>query len=125
MNPVPHCIAVVDDDPGVLRGLARLLRARSFTTKTYQSGELFLASLPDGLPDCLVVDLQMPEMTGLELQQNLRNNGVRIPTIIISAYDEVGMRDRCKAAGAIAFLLKPLQDTTLFSAVNSALKQAN
>jgi len=125
MNPAQHCIALVDDDPAVLRALARLLRARSFNTKTYQSGRLFLASLPEGLPDCIVADLQMPEMTGLELQRNLPSKGIKIPTIIITAYDEIGMRERCKAAGAIAFLIKPLQDTSLFSAINAALKKAN
>jgi FixJ family two-component response regulator len=113
-------IAIVDDDPSVLKALARLLRVRSFNVRTYQSGQQFLASLADGLPDCLILDLQMPEMTGLELQQNLARKGIRIPTIIITAHDQAGMRERCNAAGAIDYLAKPLQDTSLFAAIDAA-----
>jgi FixJ family two-component response regulator len=64
----------------------------------------------------------MPEMTGLELQQHLARKGIRIPTIIITAHDETGMRERCKAAGAIAFLPKPIQDTSLFAAIEAACR---
>ena len=64
-------IAIVDDDPAVLRALSRLLRSRAFRVKTYGSGQEFLAALPDGLPECLIVDFQMPAMNGLELQQHL------------------------------------------------------
>jgi FixJ family two-component response regulator len=104
----------------VLKALARLLSARSFIAKTYQSAAQFLDSLPEGQPDCLIVDLQMPEMTGLELQQNLNARGLRIPTIIITARNESGMRERCKSAGAIAYLSKPVHNTTLFSAIEAA-----
>ena len=117
-------IAIVDDDPSVLKALARLLRTRSFNVRTYQSGQQFLASLADGLPDCLILDLQMPEMTGLELQKDLARKGIRIPTIIITAHDQAGMRERCNAAGAIAYLAKPLQDTSLFAAIDAAREGA-
>ena|ERR1700675_3993549 len=113
-------IAIVDDDPSVLKALARLLGTRSLNARTYRSGRQFLASLAEGLPDCLIIDLQMPEMTGLELQQDLARKGVRIPIIIITAHDEAGMRERCKALGAVAFLSKPLQDTSLFAAIDVA-----
>lgn len=118
-------IAIVDDDPSVLKALSRLVSTRSFIAKTYQSGPQFLASLAEGLPDCLIADLQMPEMTGLELHQNLTRKGIPIPTIIITAHDEVGMRERCKAAGAIAYLSKPVQDTSLFTAIDVASRNAN
>lgn len=113
-------IAIVDDDPSVLKALARLLRARALEVKTYTSARDFLAALPDGLPQCLIVDLQMPEMTGLELQHYLTRKRVRIPTIIITAHDEAGVRERCKSAGAAAFLSKPLQDTLLLAAIDAA-----
>jgi FixJ family two-component response regulator len=113
-------IAIVDDDPSVLKALARLLGARSFNARTYQSARQFLASLAEGRPDCLILDLQMPEMTGVELQQDLARRGIRIPTIIITGHDQAGMRERCKAAGAIAFLSKPLQDISLFAAIDAA-----
>jgi FixJ family two-component response regulator len=118
----PRSIAIVDDDPSVLKALARLLGAHSFAAKTYLSAPQFLASLSEGPPDCLIADLQMPEMTGLELQLTLARRGVRIPTIIITAHDEAGTRERCKSAGAIAYLLKPVQDASLFAAIDAANK---
>ena len=110
-------IAIVDDDPSVLKGLARLLRTRAFEVRTYTSARDFLAALPDGLPECLIVDLQMPEMTGLELQRHLTRDKIQIPTIVITAHDEAGARERCESAGAAAFLSKPLQDKVLLDAI--------
>ena len=71
-------IAIVDDDPAVLNSLARLLKTRSFAAQTYQSGRQFLAVLSDGKPDCPILDLQMPEMTGFEVQEHLVSWGIRI-----------------------------------------------
>jgi len=116
-------IAIVDDDASVLRALKRLLRTRSIHADTYESAHQFLDSLPDGLPDCLIVDLQMPGMTGLELQHHLALNGITIPTIIVTAHDQPGARERCESAGAIAFLSKPLQDELLFAAIDDAKKK--
>jgi FixJ family two-component response regulator len=116
----PPWIAIVDDDLSVLSSLSRLLRSRALRAKTYGSAQDFLAVLPDGLPGCLIVDLQMPGMTGLELLQRLKLQGIRIPTIIITAHDDPAVRERCKSTGAIAFLSKPLQDTSLFAAINNA-----
>jgi FixJ family two-component response regulator len=112
-------IAIVDDDPSVSRALARLLGARRFVARTYNSAKQFLASLAEELPDCLIADLQMPEMTGLELQQALARRGIPIPVIIITAHDEAGMRERCTTAGAVAYLAKPVQDTLLFGAIET------
>ncbi len=117
-------IAIVDDDPSVLKALTRLLRTRAFHAKAYGSGQEFLAALPDGLPECLIVDLQMPGMTGLELHQHLARKGIQIPTIIIAAHGDTGVRERCESAGAIAFLSKPVQDTSLFTAIDDASRIA-
>jgi FixJ family two-component response regulator len=115
-------IAIVDDDPSVLKALARLLRTRAVEARTYASAQDFLASLPDQMPgefpECLIVDLQMPEMNGLELQRHLNRAGIRIPTIIITAHRENNMRELCEAAGAENYLLKPLQDTALLAAID-------
>jgi CheY-like chemotaxis protein len=113
-------IAVVDDDPSVLKALTRLLRTRAFEAKTYASAQAFLAALPDGVPECLILDLQMPEMSGLELMQHLTLKGIDIPTIIITAYDDNDARQRCEAAGTAGYLLKPLQDTAFFAAIAKA-----
>jgi len=111
-------IAIVDDDPAVLKALSRLLRSHAFRARTYGSGQEFLAALPAGLPDCLIVDLQMPEMNGLELQQHLVSNGIEIPTILITAYDDVALRDH---RGLVASLRKPLQQLALFEAIDRAV----
>jgi FixJ family two-component response regulator len=125
MPEISAWIAIVDDDPAVLKGLARLLRGRAFNAKTYGSAEEFLAALPDGRPDCLILDLQMPNMTGLELQHHLARSGVEIPTIIITAHGDLEARKRCETAGAVAYLLKPVQDTSLFAAIDTARRYAN
>lgn len=113
-------IAIVDDDPSVLKALARLLSTRSLTARAFQSGREFLASLSEEKPDCLIIDLQMPEMTGLEIQHILARQGIKIPTIIMTAHDEAGMRERCRAAGVIAYLSKPVNDASLFAAISAA-----
>jgi FixJ family two-component response regulator len=110
-------IAIVDDDPSVLRALARLVRTRALQPKTFASAREFLAALPNGVPQCLILDLQMPDMSGLELHCQLIRGGIKIPTIFITAYDSAEIRQRCEAAGTAAYLLKPLQDTAFFAAV--------
>src|SRR5262245_6902929 len=117
-------IAVVDDDPSVLKALRRLLRTRAFHPKTFASAREFLTALACGLPECLIVDLQMPEMSGLELHQHLTKSGFAIPTIIITAHDDGDVRQRCETAGTAAYLLKPLQDTTFFAAIDKARGRA-
>jgi FixJ family two-component response regulator len=118
MAHAPPWVAIVDDDPSVLKALARLLRAHAVDARTYASARDFLISLPDGLPECLIVDLQMPEMTGLELQRHLNRAGIQIPTIVVTAHHEADMRELCESAGATKYLLKPLQDTSLLAAVD-------
>ena len=112
----------MDDDASVLKALARLLRARELRVKTFNSAQDFLANLGEGLPECLIVDLQMPKMSGLDLLQRLTREGTQIPSIVITARDDYGLRERCKSAGAIAFLLKPIQYAALFSAIDDALR---
>ena len=115
-------IAIVDDDPSVLKALRRTLRVRALQSKTFESAREFLASLPDGLPECLIVDLQMPEMTGLELHHQLTRSGIHIPTIIITAHSEIIVRERSEAAGVIAVLFKPLQNASLFTTIEDATR---
>lgn len=117
-------IAIVDDDPSVLKALARLLGTRAHIAKTFQSASQFLHSLQNEVPDCLILDLQMPQMSGLELQENLARTGLCIPTIIITAQNEAAMREQCTAAGAIAFLSKPINDASLFAAIEIVDRRA-
>jgi FixJ family two-component response regulator len=124
MADLSRWIAVVDDDVAVLKALSRLLRARGFGVKTFGSAQEFLAMVSHDLPQCLVLDLHMPDMAGLELQQHLTRSGIHLPIIIITAHDSVEMRESCEAAGSIAFLRKPLQDEALFYAINKAIGAA-
>jgi FixJ family two-component response regulator len=117
-------IAIIDDDASVGRALARLIKAHSYSVQVYQSAREFLETLRTGLPACLVVDLQMEEMTGLQLVDYLAAIGLRIPTIFVTARDEPGMQLSCEASGAIAFLLKPVMSEPLLSAINAALSGA-
>ena len=114
-------IAIVDDDPAVLKALSRLLRSRAFRTQSYRSGEEFLAALPAGLPLCLIVDLQMPEMNGMELQHHLISKGIRIPSILITAHPDAVMPEASDERTFVANLRKPLQEEALFLAIEMAI----
>jgi FixJ family two-component response regulator len=115
-------IAVVDDDPSVRKALARLLSVFSYHVQTYASVAEFLQSLKVNIPACLIVDLQMEGMTGLELQHHLRISGPRIPTIVVTAHEEPGLQDRCKDAGAAAVLLKPVAKDQLLAAIEATTR---
>jgi len=113
-----NSIAIVDDDAPVLKALGRLLRGRGFKTKTFESASAFLTALTLERPDCLILDLQMPGMNGLELLWLLKRRGINIPTIVITGNGSEETAGRCAAAGAAAFLHKPLQNPTLFAAID-------
>ena len=120
-----HRVAVVDDDESVRKALQRLLRASDLEADTFASAEDFLASLPQAtLPDCLVLDLQMPCTGGLDLQRQLVRAGSQVPTVVITGHDEPGMQARCLAAGASAYLRKPLEAGTLLAAIEAAIDPA-
>jgi len=119
MAEVPPWIAVVDDDPAVLKALGRLLRSHAYNVHTYGSGQGFLAALPNGPPKCLIVDLQMPVMSGQELQEHLIRNGFNIPTIMITAHHDASLHQ--ENLQLVALLLKPLQDSTLLAAIDQAI----
>ena len=114
-------IAVVDDEESVRKSLRRLLVASELDATVYASGQEFLDSLGGRQPDCLVLDLQMPGLTGLEVQRALARARVRFPTIIITAHDEPETRARCLAAGAVAYVCKPLHDELLLDAITTAV----
>ena len=121
-KPLPGHIAIVDDDASVGRALARLIKAHCYPVQVYRSAREFLDTLKTSTPACLIVDLQMEEMTGLQLIHHLASIGLRIPAIFVTARDEPGMQHSCEASGAIAFLLKPVMSEPLLEAINTALK---
>jgi len=120
MPKTPIRVAIVDDEPAVRTALARLLDASSFETTTYGSAWEFIDSIRRGVPECLIVDVHMPDFTGLDLQRYLNRINKKIPTIVITAFDDAGIRERSTASGAKAFLTKPLHGPTLIAAIMNA-----
>ncbi len=117
-------VAIIDDEAAVRNALSRLLGACSIHTRSYATARDFLNSLPSDKPDCLIVDLQMPGMTGIELLEQLTRSGLAIPSIVITAHGDTELRKRCLATGALAYLTKPFDGTVLLASLNSAGSQA-
>jgi FixJ family two-component response regulator len=119
-TPLVH---VVDDDESLRTGLLRLLRAAGFEARGYGStGDFLLHPLPDR-PGCVLLDLQMPGPSGLELQQALKRQGVPLPVIFLTGHGDVASSVRAMQAGAVDFLTKPVKRETLFEAIQSALER--
>src|SRR6516225_8340972 len=116
-------VAIVDDDASMREALGRLLRVQGINFRNYPSARAFLEALPSHAPDCLIVDVKMPDMTGIELQCELLNNGVRIPIVVITANDDKGIAASAASLGAVAFFLKPVPRDALMTAINSAKKR--
>jgi FixJ family two-component response regulator len=114
-------IAVVDDDESVRQGLANLISSVGYEAELYASAEELLACPEAGEAACLVLDLRMPGMSGLELQRRLAAHSGGPPVIIITAHGDDEARAEALAAGAVAFLNKPFKEETLLGAISSAL----
>lgn len=115
------CIAVVDDDASVGKALCRLLRCAGYNSKSFCSAEELLQHIFFEAPDCLVLDVQMPGVSGLVLQEHLAAKGLVVPIVFITAHDDDHNRKRALRAGAVDFLLKPVMDQVLISAIQRAL----
>ena len=117
-------IAVVDDEETVRRALLRVLVTSQLDAVAYASGQQFLESLNESVPDCVVLDLQMEGLTGHDVQQKLAQREMQIPVIIVTAHDNPEARAKCLRAGAAAYLCKPLRGKHLIEAINSAVNGA-
>ena len=118
-------ISIVDDDESNREALRSLLRSVGFTAEAFASAEGFLNSDHLHHTGCLILDLGLPGMTGLELQQHLAAAKHRIPIIFITAYDDEAARARAFQAGAVGFLQKPFRDEALLHAVQVALRRGS
>lgn len=121
MSPV--LISVVDDDASVRKTTKLLIESFGYRAVVFESAETFLKSGQLNDTSCLVVDVQMPGMNGLQLQSHLASEGWSIPIIFISAYGNKESRRQAMQGGAIAFLDKPFRDEQLLKGIRSALKQ--
>jgi two-component system response regulator FixJ len=120
----PARIFVVDDDPGMRDSMRFLLESAGFAVDTFASARTFLAAGGVGKSGCLVTDVRMPEMNGLELQQHLAAEGSRLPVILMTGHADVPMAVSAMRAGAFDFIEKPFADEALLDSIRRALEKA-
>lgn len=113
-------VAIVDDEDAVRRALGRLLRSSGIEAQVFSSGETFLESLARRRPDCVVLDLHMPGVTGFDVQARMKASGYLVPVIVITGHDTAESRDRVRALGAAAYLRKPVGARVLLDAIGRA-----
>ena len=112
-------IAILDDDPSIRAALLRLLTVPGMVAHAFATSDELFESVAQKCPDCLVLDLQMPRMSGLDVMKYFNQRHIRIPTIVITGHDEKHSRGACMNAGAIAYLLKPLDAELLVETIEN------
>src|SRR6185437_3519400 len=117
-----NLVVIVDDDELVRQALESVLKAAGFKTKTFGSAEDFLDSIPMNGTACLILDVRLPGMSGIELQRRLRAKNSEVPIIFVTAHGDASARDRAMEAGATSFLNKPVRRQTLLDAIDAALE---
>jgi FixJ family two-component response regulator len=119
-----HLVAVVDDDASVRRALTRLLQSAGLRVVSYASAGEFLDTGLSIAPDCLILDIHLGGMSGLELLSQLRESGHHLPVLIITAHDDAQSQEAVKRAGCLAYLRKPLEAKVLLEEVAMAMTRA-
>jgi len=117
-------VAIVDDEESVRRALLRLLRAANMDAEAFASGEAFLSSLDKIRPDCVVLDLQMPGLTGRDVQKRLISMHINLPVILITAHDDMVTQQQSLSDGAASYLRKPLRGDLLVRSINESIARA-
>jgi FixJ family two-component response regulator len=116
-------VAIVDDDEDLREALASWLKASRFTIDSFSTAEAFLEFPRRKETRCLILDVRLPGMSGIELQKRLIDEGDRFPIVFISAHGDDSVRDLVIKAGAVAFLAKPVRSQTLLNEIDAALKR--
>jgi two-component system response regulator FixJ len=114
-------VHLIEDDEGVRQGLAFLLTASGFAVRVYESAVAFLEALPSVQPGCIVTDVRMPGIDGLELQRQLNDRQIGLPVIVMTGHGDVPLAVEAMKAGAVDFLEKPFNDEVLLSAIRTAV----
>jgi len=122
MNEKNPCVFVVDDDASMRDSLRDLLGSAGLNVQTFASADEFLTSRRPDVPSCLVLDVQLPGLSGLDLQQALAKSEVQIPIIFITGHGDIPMSVQAMKAGAVGFLTKPFRDQELLDAIQQALE---
>jgi DNA-binding NtrC family response regulator len=123
MNEKESLVCIIDDDWSILESLGDLLTSVGQNVKTFSSAQEFLTNAPLETPSCLVLDVQMPGMSGLDLQRELGHSDSHIPIIFMTGYGDIPQSVRAMKAGAIEFLTKPFRDEELLKAINQAIER--
>ena len=118
---LPRTVYLIDDDASVRRGLGRLLKSAGYDVVTCDTPEAFLALESYRKPSCLLLDIRMPGMTGLELQRALREQGIQPAIVLLSGHVDAATAERAVAEGAVAVLSKPVDFNTLVEAIERGL----
>jgi RNA polymerase sigma factor (sigma-70 family) len=116
-------VFVVDDDPSVRSSLTFLLNSVGLQVESFDSAETFLRKKPPGVPSCLVLDVRLRGLSGLDFQRDLAARNIRIPIVFVTGHGDIPMSVRAMKAGAIEFLTKPYRDQDLLDAVRIALER--
>ena len=117
-------ISIIDDDESMREAIKGLMRSLGYRVEAVASAQEFLSSRSVLRTACVIADMQMPGMTGLDLYQRLSTSGEPVPTILITAYPDDGVRERALAAGVVGYLSKPFEEDDLLACVRSALMNA-
>ena len=124
MNETPPVVFVVDDEPAVRISLKRLLRSIGLEARTYASAQEFLQSEHPDAPACLVLDVRLPGLSGLDLQQELAATNVDLPIIFVTGHGDIPMSVRAMKAGAVEFLTKPFREQDLLEAIQRGIERS-
>ncbi len=122
MKPAMPTVFIVDDEPSVLKSLSRLMRSAKLVALTFSSPQEFLAQYDPQVPGCLILDVSMPGLGGLQLQQALIAKGSEIPIIFLTGHGDIPLSVRAMKRGAVDFLTKPVNDEALLKAIRVALE---
>jgi FixJ family two-component response regulator len=117
-------ISIVDDDDSVREAMARLMRSHGYIVRTFDSGPSLLNSEQRSAADCLIADVQMPGMTGLELHEQLVATGEPVPTILITAHPDEAVRRQAMQIGVRWYLIKPIDEDDLLKCVRAAVEES-
>lgn len=123
MTEVPPIVFVVDDDPSVRRAIKRLIGSAGLQVELFGSAQQFLRSKRPDAPSCLVLDIRLPGISGLDFQRQLAEADIHIPIIFITGHGDIPMSVRAMKAGAVEFLTKPFRDEDLLDAIQLALER--
>src|SRR6202451_2074191 len=116
-------VFIIDDDQGMRKAVPDLVESVGLRAESFATGQEFLSRRPTSDPSCLVLDVRLPQMSGLDFQRQLSESGMQIPIIFITAHGDVPMSVRALKSGAVEFLTKPFRDQDLLDAIQQALQR--